>query len=264
MDRPEVKHRVAISYIVTAVCLIAILVVSQLLWGGRTPQEPVDPADGGTVSDTDGTSEPGTQAGTDEPDERDAYEVLEAEYCTYDHYRYRMITDAEELSALGLPSAVTDDVRGGNFAAADDKIVLYAYPAYGCRAFLIANKNDAYSFCVLDGFTDDSAVQTLDTILPMYGMYAASDITSGQVVDTNGKASPLTAEELEQFYALLSGCTNAGDKAVVTDGMTIELVTRTGVILELSYYEDVSLISVLGEYYAVTDDLKTLIVNILS
>ena len=49
MDRPEVKHRVAISYIVAMVCLIAIVVVSQLLMSNRAKPAD-DPADG--TSDT--------------------------------------------------------------------------------------------------------------------------------------------------------------------------------------------------------------------
>lgn len=67
-----------------------------------------------------------------------------------------MITDETELASLGLPNVITDDMMGAVFATADDQVTLYAYPAYGCRAILIAGKDDAYSFCVLDGFTDNT------------------------------------------------------------------------------------------------------------
>ena len=265
MDRPEVKRRVAISYIVTAICLIAILVGSQLLLSNQNQnqQDSDSPAsDDGTVSDTPDTVISG-ESGDPETDDT-PNEVLEAESCTFEEYRYRMITDETELASLGLPNVITDDMMGAVFATADDQVTLYAYPAYGCRAILIAGKDDAYSFCVLDGFTDNTSVQTLATILTMDAIYAVSNINSAQIISADGEAEALNSEELEQFYSLLSACTNAGEKAVVTDGVTIALTSHTGAVLELSYYEDVSLISALVEYYTVTDDLKTLIINILS
>lgn len=257
MDRPEVKHRVAISYIVAMVCLIAIVVVSQLLMSNRAKPAD-DPADG--TSDTaDVPNEPVEDV---PPIDDGSYAAMEAEACTYNEYRYRIVTDAEELAALGLPAAVTKDILGGNFATADNRVALYAYPAYGCRAILIANSGENYSFCVLDGFTDSTKVQTLDVIPPIYGMNAAADVTAAEFVSPDGTRSAIDSGKLEQFYALLPDCTNAGEKAPVTDPATIALTSRTGVVLELSYYEDVSLISVLGQYYAVTDELKTLIATL--
>lgn len=139
MDRPEVKRRVAISYIVTAICLIAILVGSQLLLSNQNQnqQDSDSPAsDDGTVSDTPDTVISG-ESGDPETDDT-PNEVLEAESCTFEEYRYRMITDETELASLGLPNVITDDMMGAVFATADDQVTLYAYPAYGCRAILIA------------------------------------------------------------------------------------------------------------------------------
>ena len=93
----------------------------------------------------------------------------------------------------------------------------------------------------------------------MYGMNAASDVTASELIYPDGTRATIGSKDLEQFYALLSGCTNAGEKAPVTEPITVALTSHTGVVLELSYYADVSLISVLGEYYTVSDDLKAFI-----
>lgn len=257
MDRPEVKHRVAVSYIVAMVCLIAIVIVSQLLVNNRAKQT-ADPVDG----TSDAVDIPNDET-EDLPVDDSSYAALESEFCTYNEYRYRVITDTEELATLGLPSSVTKEVLGGNFATADNRVALYAYPAYGCRAVLIANSGEAYSFCVLDGFTDSSKVQTLDAIPPMYGMNAASDVAESALIHSDGTRTTIDAENLEQFYNFLSGCSNAGEKAPVTDPVVVALTSRTGVVLELNYYSDISLISVLGEYYTVTDDLTALILSLI-
>lgn len=262
MDRPEVKHRVAISYIVVAICLIAIFVLQ--FWLAKRSIQNTTPAE----ADSTVSGETSDVAAQPDPEEEttddDAYAVLDAEYCIQGDYRYRMVSDAEELAALGLPEAVTEDILGGNLATANDKIALYAYPAYGCRAVLIASKNDAYSFCVLDGFTSDAAAQTLDVIFPLYGLNTVSDIASAQIAGTDGTVRQLTGENVQQFYDLLSGCENAGEKAAVTAGQTIAFTSQRDAVCELTYYSDVSLICVLGEYYTVTDELKTLIAGILA
>lgn len=264
MDRPEVKHRVAVSYIVAMVCLIAIVIISQILVNNRAQQQEEDPAAENTSSSTDA---PTTESGTDEeePVTNDgSYPAMNAEFCTYDMYQYRIVTDAEELASFGLPSSVTEEMLGGSFATANDRITLYAYPAYGCRAILIANKGDNYSFCVLDSFTDSTKVQTLNVIPPMFGMNAASDVVSSEVIRADGTQVTLTEEDVEQFYSLLSDCTNAGEKAAVADGVTIALTSRTGVVLPLNYHEDISLISILGEYYTVTEELQTFLADFLA
>ena len=253
MDRPEVKRRVAISYIVTAVCLIAILLFTQFFTMNRSTDNAEETDD--TVSDTS-DEEVSSETNEDAEETPDSYETLETATCTYDGYCYRMITDADELSAWGLPETITDDIVGGTFATADDQTVLYAYPAYGCRAVLIAGKDNARSFCVLDGFTDDTKASTLDAILPMYGIHAVSNILSAQIVTVAGTEIPLDSEEITQLCEFFSACSNAGDKAAVTDAVAITFTTQSGMRFSFSYYEDLELISVFNEYYQVTDDLK--------
>lgn len=262
MDRPEVKHRVAVSYIVAMVCLIAVVIVSQILVNNRSQQQADDPEGTSDAADASSADDGVT---TDEPAVDDgSYAALDVEYCTYDMYQYRIVTDAEELASLGLPSSVAEELLGGSFATANDRITLYAYPTYGCRAVLIANSGENYSFCVLDSFTDSTKVQTLNVIPPMFGMNAASDVASAGFVLTDGTQIAMTAEDIEQFYSLLPDCTNAGEKAAIADGVTIALTSRTGVVLNLNYYEDLSLITILGEYYEVTEDLKILLTDLLS
>ena len=256
MDRPQDKRRMTISYIVAAIILVIVVILSQVYTNYRVQQRR---AAAGETEDTATVQEEEQAAEEDK-----AYEQLTVESSIYDGYRYRSVTDAEELAALGLPASVSEEDLGGKFATADNQIVLYAYPRYGCRAVLIGNNTDKYSFCVLDGFTDNTKVGTLAQIPPLYGIRDVPHISKGIVTDHDGNTFELNADSLSQLMDCLADCVNNNAGTSVPSGITITLTAQSGLPMELTCDQNLSIVSVLGESYKISTELKTLLQGLMA
>lgn len=226
MDRPENKKRILIFYIIVGAMMIGLFSFTTWYNNMRAEQR----AEANPDSAVTETPE------AEEPKEEEKPVELTADHCAANGYRYRIINDAEELAAYGLPAEVTEEIMGGTFATADSKITLYAYPEYGCRAYLIAGREDAYSFCILDGLTDTTLVPTLADLLPLYGIYSTED----------------------DFYQLAHDCTYAGDKSVA-EGVEIQLVSSHNAPLHMLYSESEGLLMAGGLCFNVTDKLAELL-----
>ncbi|MBE6936880.1 MAG: hypothetical protein E7458_10410 [Ruminococcaceae bacterium] len=226
MDRPENKKRIIIFYIIVGAMMIGLFGFTTWYNNMRAEQIAAENPDAAITETPE----------EEEPVEEEKPVELSADYCAAGGYRYRIVNDAEELAYYGLPEEITEEIMGGTFATADSKITLYAYPAYGCRAYLIAGREDAYSFCILDGLTDTTLVPTLADLLPLYGIYSTEDA----------------------FLELARDCTYAGDKTVA-DGVEIQLISAHDAPLMMTYDADAGLLMAGGMCFNVTDKMAELL-----
>jgi hypothetical protein len=247
MDRPEVKSRAFVSYVVVAVCLIGLMLFTNYM--NNTANENAAAEDPAAATEQN----PAAQSEVTEP-------TLDVNGCTYSGYHYRVVSDIDELSALGLPGKVEEGMIGGEFGAADNRVTLYAYPALACRAYLIAGRDELYSFAVLDSFTEDKAGNAGD-IAPMYGIYSAADAAKAVIISSDGEERTLSGADIESLLAALTACANAGDYGAMTGGTVLSITSAKGAVMTMEYYEERGVISVLGEYFTASDEVKNMMAD---
>ena len=256
MDNAQDKRRMTISYILAAIFLVIVVIGSHLYTNYRIQQRQA--AAGETAEE-----EPAQMEEAEEEEEDSSYEQITVDYSIYETYRYRTVTDTAELSALGLPATVSDEDLGGKFATADNQIVLYAYPRYGCRAVLIGNNTNKYSFCVLDSFTDNTQFGTLAQIPGLYGISGASAVKEAKLIRSDSTSVTIDGATQEQMLTAFAECVNNNAKTTVPNGSRIVFTANSGLSMTLACDQNCAIISVLGESYKVSDGLKTMLQGML-